>query len=147
MAQMPTYYIMHHGQTMPETVASEMPSEKQIKSCEWLTELELQVYASEYSKNTFQGGLQWYRCATEGINQPALSLFAGQRILVPTLFLSGKNDWGIYQTPGAMEHMRDQVCASMEGIVLVDQAGHWVQQEQSTAVLEHLTQFLKVRKS
>ena len=146
MAQMPTYYIMHHGQTMPETVASEMPNEKQIKSCEWLTELELQVYASEYSKNTFQGGLQWYRCATEGINQPALSLFAGQRILVPTLFLSGKNDWGIYQTPGAIEHMRDQVCASMEGIVLVDQAGHWVQQEQSTAVLEHLTQFLKVRK-
>ena len=42
--------------------------------------------------------------------------------------------------------MRDHVCASMEGIVLVDQAGHLVQQEQSTAVLEHLTQFLKVRK-
>lgn len=99
-------------------------------------------YVSEYNRNTFQGGLQWYRCSVEGVNQKAMSLFAGCRITVPSLFLSGKKDWGIYQTPGAIECMRDQVCTSMKDIVLIDNAGHWVQQEQSQAVIDTLSDFL-----
>lgn len=142
MAQMPTYYIMNKSDTMPETVAPHMPSENQIKDCHWLTNEELAVYVSEYNRNTFQGGLQWYRCSVEGVNQKAMSLFAGCRITVPSLFLSGKKDWGIYQTPGAIECMRDQVCTSMKDIVLIDNAGHWVQQEQSQAVIDTLSDFL-----
>ncbi|HAT52818.1 MAG: alpha/beta hydrolase [Betaproteobacteria bacterium] len=142
MAQMPTYYIMNKNDTMPETVAPHMPSENQIKDCHWLTNEELAVYVSEYTRNTFQGGLQWYRCSVEGVNQKAMSLFAGCRITVPSLFLSGKKDWGIYQTPGAIECMRDQVCTSMKDIVLIDNAGHWVQQEQSQAVIDTLSDFL-----
>ena len=142
MAQMPTYYIMNKNDTMPETVAPHMPSENQIKDCHWLTNEELNVYVSEYNRNTFQGGLQWYRCSVEGVNQKAMSLFAGCRITVPSLFMSGKKDWGIYQTPGAIECMRDQVCTSMKDIVLIDNAGHWVQQEQSQAVIDTLSDFL-----
>jgi pimeloyl-ACP methyl ester carboxylesterase len=142
MAQMPTYYIMNKNDTMAETVAPYMPSENQIKNCQWLTNDELAVYASEYTRNTFQGGLQWYRCSVEGVNQKAMSLFAGLQITVPSLFLSGKQDWGIYQTPGAIEYMREQVCTSMKGIVLIDNAGHWVQQEQSQAVIDNLSDFL-----
>lgn len=142
MAQMPTYYIMNKNDTMPETVAPHMPSENQIKDCHWLTNEELAVYVSEYNRNTFQGGLQWYRCSVEGVNQKAMSLFAGCRITVPSLFMSGKKDWGIYQTPGAIECMRDQVCTSMKDIVLIDNAGHWVQQEQSQAVIDTLSDFL-----
>lgn len=142
MAQMPTYYIMNKNDTMAETVAPYMPSENQIKNCQWLTNDELAVYASEYTRNTFQGGLQWYRCSVEGVNQKAMSLFAGLQITVPSLFLSGKQDWGIYQTPGAIEYMRDQVCTSMKEIVLIDNAGHWVQQEQSQAVIDNLSDFL-----
>jgi pimeloyl-ACP methyl ester carboxylesterase len=142
MAQMPTYYIMNKNDTMAETVAPYMPSENQIKNCQWLTNDELAVYASEYTRNTFQGGLQWYRCSVEGVNQKAMSLFAGLQITVPSLFLSGKQDWGIYQTPGAIEYMREQVCTSMKEIVLIDNAGHWVQQEQSQAVIDNLSDFL-----
>jgi pimeloyl-ACP methyl ester carboxylesterase len=142
MAQMPTYYIMNKNDTMAETVAPYMPSENQIKNCQWLTNDELAVYASEYTRNTFQGGLQWYRCSVEGVNQKAMSLFAGLQITVPSLFLSGKQDWGIYQTPGAIEYMREQVCTSMKEIVLIDNAGHWVQQEQSQAVIDKLSDFI-----
>jgi pimeloyl-ACP methyl ester carboxylesterase len=142
MAQMPTYYIMNKNDTMAETVAPYMPSENQIKNCQWLTNDELAVYASEYTRNTFQGGLQWYRCSVEGVNQKAMSLFAGLQITVPSLFLSGKQDWGIYQTPGAIEYMREQACTSMKEIVLIDNAGHWVQQEQSQAVIDNLSDFL-----
>ena len=142
MAQMPTYYIMNKNDTMAETVAPYMPSENKIKNCQWLTNDELAVYASEYTRNTFQGGLQWYRCSVEGVNQKAMSLFAGLQITVPSLFLSGKQDWGIYQTPGAIEYMREQACTSMKEIVLIDNAGHWVQQEQSQAVIDNLSDFL-----
>ena len=142
MAQMPTYYIMNKNDTMAETVAPYMPSENQIKNCQWLTNDELAVYASEYTRNTFQGGLQWYRCSVEGVNQKAMSLFAGLQITVPSLFLPGKQDWGIYQTPGAIEYMREQACTSMKEIVLIDNAGHWVQQEQSQAVIDNLSDFL-----
>ena len=142
MAQMPTYYIMNKNDTIAETVAPYMPSENQIKNCQWLTNDELAVYASEYTRNTFQGGLQWYRCSVEGVNQKAMSLFAGLQITVPSLFLSGKQDWGIYQTPGAIEYMREQACTSMKEIVLIDNAGHWVQQEQSQAVIDNLSDFL-----
>ena len=140
---MPTYYIMNKHDTMPETVAPHMPTEDQIKACHWLTDDELSVYTSEYTRSTFQGGLQWYRCTVEGINQTAMSLFAGRQITVPSLFLSGKNDWGIYQTPGAIDHMRNHVCSSMKDIILIDGAGHWVQQEQSQAVIANLSAFLR----
>lgn len=143
MAAMPTYYIMNKNETMPQTVAHHMPTKSEIKACHWLTDDELAVYTSEYTRNTFQGGLQWYRCTVEGVNQISLSLFAGRQINVPSLFLSGKNDWGIYQTPGAIEHMRDQVCSSMKDIALIEGAGHWVQQEQSQAVIENLAAFLR----
>ena len=143
IAQMPTYYIMHKDQTMPQTVAPHMPDENQIRACQWLPDEELAVYVSEYKRTTFQGGLQWYRCTIEGANQSALSLFSVQHIQVPSLFLSGKNDWGIYQTPGAIEHMHHQVCTSMKDVVLIDDAGHWVQQEQSHAVIDNLTDFLR----
>jgi pimeloyl-ACP methyl ester carboxylesterase len=38
--------------------------------------------------------------------------------------------------------MREQACTSMKEIVLIDNAGHWVQQEQSQAVIDNLSDFL-----
>jgi pimeloyl-ACP methyl ester carboxylesterase len=62
---------------------------------------------------------------------------------VPSLFISGANDWGIYQAPGAIHHMRDYVCREMRDIILIDNAGHWVQQEQHDAVFDGIASFLK----
>ena len=58
------------------------------------------------------------------------------------MFIAGKQDWGIYQRPGAINRMQDEVCARMGEIQLVGNAGHWVQQEQPEAVLQHLSDFL-----
>ena len=92
---MPTYYIMDLDQTMAETVAPEMPS----APAPWLTEDELAVYSAEYARTGFQGGLQWYRCRTERRNGD-LDAFAGRTIDVPSAFIAGASDWGIYQVPG-----------------------------------------------
>jgi pimeloyl-ACP methyl ester carboxylesterase len=143
LAKMPTYYIMDAGLGMAETVAAEMPSAAEIAGCRWLTEAELAVYANEYSRTGFQGGLQWYRCRTEGIGLGELQVFSGRSIDVPALFIAGRNDWGIYQSPGAIERMQGTGCSAMRGVHLLEGAGHWVQQENPDEVNRILLRFLE----
>lgn len=143
LAKMPTYYIMDAALGMAETVGPEMPSAAEIAACRWLTEAELRVYSEEYARNGFQGGLQWYRCRTEGIALGDLQVFSGRSIDVPSLFIAGRSDWGIYQNPGAIERMQGIGCSAMRGIHLIDGAGHWVQQEKPDEVSELLLRFLQ----
>jgi pimeloyl-ACP methyl ester carboxylesterase len=142
LAKMPTYYIMDLWQGMAETVAPEMPSAADIAACTWLPEEELVVYSTEYSRTGFQGGLQWYRCATGGKDSLELQLFSGRTIDVPSMFIAGKSDWGVYQRPGNFERMQNYACTAMRACHLLDGVGHWVQQEQPERVNQLLTQFL-----
>ena len=145
LAKMPTYYIMDLHKNMAETVAAEMPTAAQIAACRWLPENELALYSAEYERTGFQGGLQWYRRGTEGIDAAELQLFSGRTIDVPSMFIAGKSDWGTYQRPGNFERMQESACTRMLGCHLIDGAGHWVQQEQPQRVSELLIEFLQRR--
>jgi pimeloyl-ACP methyl ester carboxylesterase len=72
-----------------------------------------------------------------------LQTFGGRTIDVPSLFISGKSDWGVFQTPGAFEAMQNTACTQMLGAYLIDGAGHWVEQEQPEQVSKLLIQFLQ----
>ena len=143
LAKLPTYYVMRREQDMAATVAAEMPSAAAIAACTWLPERELQVYGGEYERTGFQGGLQWYRCRTEGVGLSELQVFSGRTIDVPALFIAGSSDWGIRQVPGSLERMRDVACTRMRGVHLIDGAGHWVQQERPEPVNALLLGFLR----
>ncbi|MGB3445676.1 MAG: alpha/beta hydrolase [Xanthobacteraceae bacterium] len=147
LAKLPTYYVMDRDRTMAQTVAEEMPGAAEIAANRWLPDEALRVYSDEYARTGFQGGLQWYRCGTEGVNTPDLEVFSGRRIEVPSCFIAGKQDWGIYQRPGAIEAMRENACADMRGCHLIDGAGHWVQQEQPDEVNRLLLQFLQAART
>jgi pimeloyl-ACP methyl ester carboxylesterase len=143
LAKLPTYYVMDLDKTMAETVAAEMPSAPEIAACGWLSEDELSVYTAEFARTGFQGGLQWYRCRTEGKPNADLELFSGRTIDVPSCFIAGASDWGVYQKPGDLEQMQGTACTLMLGCHLVPGAGHWVQQEQPERVSELLVQFIQ----
>ena len=143
LAKMPTYYIMDLADDMPATVAKEMPSPTEIADNKWLTEDELAVYSREYERTGFQGGLQWYRVRTGGRFNGELEVFAGRTVDVPSAFISGRNDWGVHQNPGALDKMQKTACTKMKDVHLVEGAGHWVQQEQADEVNRLLLQFLK----
>jgi pimeloyl-ACP methyl ester carboxylesterase len=130
LARMPTYYIMDLERDMAQTVAAEMPSPEAVKACTWLPDHELRVYSDEYIRSGFQGGLQWYRCRTQGIGHRELQVFHGRTIDIPYIFVAGVCDWGIYQAPGAIERMQDSACTDMRGCHLLEAAGCWVRQEQ-----------------
>jgi pimeloyl-ACP methyl ester carboxylesterase len=143
LAKLPTYYIMRRDQDMAATVAPHMPSPAEIAACRWLTEGELRVYSTEFGRTGFQGGLQWYRCRTVGRFDAELQVFSRRSIDVPSLFISGRSDWGVYQRPGDLERMQTHACSAMRGVHLIDGAGHWVQQEQPEAVSRLLLAFLR----
>jgi pimeloyl-ACP methyl ester carboxylesterase len=147
IAKLPTYYVMDLAKDMAATVAEEMPSAAEIAANTWLPDSELSFYAAEYTRNGFQGGLQWYRGSTTGAFMPELQLWSGRTIDIPSAFISGKQDWGTYQRPGVFEAMQNRVCTNMIGCHLVDGAGHWVQQEQPGAVSRLLVQFLQEAKT
>ena len=109
LAKMPPYYVMGLGDDMPAAVAPQMPTKAEIAACAWLPDNELSVYATEFARTGFQGGLQWYRAGTSGLNTRDMALFAGRRIEVPAVFVAGASDWGVYQAPGAFEADRKSV--------------------------------------
>ncbi|KAF9467839.1 alpha/beta-hydrolase [Collybia nuda] len=148
-AQLPYYYVMLSQETMAETVERDAPSTSEAKNNTWLTEAELAVYTSEYAATGFQGGLNRYRCMTDVQWSKELMVFSGKRIEVPAMFIAGKQDWGVYQHPGAAEIMRQKICMNMDeaDFVLVEGAGHWVQQETPEAVVEHLLRFVEKQQS
>jgi pimeloyl-ACP methyl ester carboxylesterase len=142
LAKMPAYYVMDFHKGMAETVAEEMPSASEIATCNWLTDEELAVYATEFGRTGFQGGLQWYRC-TGGNYTAELEMFSGRTIDVPACFIAGRSDWGVYQNPGTFERMQTTACTDWRGASLVDGAGHWVQQEQPEEVSRLLLKFIR----
>lgn len=143
LAQMPTYYVMDLGKTMPETVAPFQPSAAEILASKWLTEPELEVYVEEYGRTGFQGALQAYRVFSDPDLNAELHLYSGKTIDVPSLFIGGKSDWGTYAAPGALDLMSTRAATRMHGIELIDGAGHWIQQEQPIRLSELLLTFIK----
>ena len=138
-AKLPRYYIMDLDKGMAEQVAPEMPSATEIAACAWLPDSELRVYTEEYGRNGFQGGLNGYRGSP---GDGDLQMFAGRTVDVPSTFISGTRDWGIYQNPGALERLEKTVTTRYQGTHLVEGAGHWVQQEQPNAFSQLLLDFL-----
>jgi pimeloyl-ACP methyl ester carboxylesterase len=143
LAQMPTYYVMDLGKTMPQTVAPFQPSAADVLTSKWLTEPELGVYAEEYDRTGFQGALQAYRVYSDPDLNAELRLFSGKTIDVPSLFIGGMSDWGTYSAPDAVDLMRTKAATRMSGIELIDGAGHWIQQEQPVRLSTLLLAFIK----
>jgi pimeloyl-ACP methyl ester carboxylesterase len=145
LAQIPTYYVMDKDKGMAETVAVEMPTAAEIAACRWLTDDEIGVYVAEYGRTGFNGALQGYRVrrGSDPKSIAELHTFSSRTIDVPSMFIAGKSDWGVYQTPGAVESMQINACTRMVGFHLLDGAGHWVQQEQPEQVSKLLIGFLQ----
>ncbi|KIK43039.1 hypothetical protein CY34DRAFT_51908, partial [Suillus luteus UH-Slu-Lm8-n1] len=149
LATLPEYYVMPLHESMPDVVARHARMDARVT---WprADEVAGGVYAAEYGRTGFQGGLNYYRSARsppppERIAQ--LRALAGRRVEVPAAFISGARDWGVYQTPGAVKKMREVVCGGAGGMqdedfVLIEGAGHWVQQEAPEIVVRELVRFL-----
>ena len=56
----------------------------------WLSEADIDVFAAEFVRTGFRGGLNWYRNIDR--NWELLAPFAGARVTVPALYIAGDRD-------------------------------------------------------
>jgi pimeloyl-ACP methyl ester carboxylesterase len=146
LAKMPTYYIMDLDKGIAATVAEFKPSGAQIAACTWMTEADLQVYSGEFQRTGFQGGLNYYRIDGVFGVDAGLNAFSGKTIDVPACFIGGRNEWAVYQSPGAFERM-NTACTQLKSVHLLPNCGHSVAEEQPQAVNRLLIEFLRQGKA
>ena len=142
---LPHYYLMPLELGMRDTVAQDMMGEEdekmRVNSSRWFPDAEFDIYVNEFGRTGFQGGLNWYRVMTNPELQRDVDIFAGKKIEVPLLYITGTKDWLVYQQPGSIDKMRE-ACTDFRGVKWIDDAGHWVQQEQPEKVAKQILDFL-----
>jgi pimeloyl-ACP methyl ester carboxylesterase len=108
----------------------------------WLTEADVDVFAQAYAHTGFRGGLNWYRNIDR--NWELLAPWDGATIDQPALFIAGTNDAVITGSLGAraLEDMHS-VVPNLRRKLLIEGAGHWIQQERPDEVNAALIDFAR----
>jgi len=108
----------------------------------WFTEADLDHMAAEFARSGFRGGLNWYRNIDR--NWELLAPWAGAVIRQPALFIAGREDGVIKGVMGkaALAEMPVTV-PGLARQLLIDGAGHWIQQERPAEVTAALLEFLQ----
>jgi pimeloyl-ACP methyl ester carboxylesterase len=103
----------------------------------WLSQAELDHYVEEFTRTGFTGGINWYRNLDR--NWELTPQLEGATVTVPSLFIGGTQDPVLLMSPpdATVGFLSDH-----RGNVLVDGAGHWVQQEKPQEVNAALLGFL-----
>ncbi len=104
---------------------------------DWLGQEELDHYIAEFSRTGFTGGINWYRNMDR--NWGLTADLAGAEVTVPSFFIGGRDDPVLTMSP---PERQDAWLADHRGTVLVDDAGHWVQQQAPEQVNAALLGFL-----
>lgn len=107
----------------------------------WLHEEDVATMAAEYRRTGFRGGLNWYRNIDR--NWEFTAPWSNATIRQPALFIAGTRDPVIAGKRGevALEHMARAVPNVKK--VMLDRAGHWIQQERPQEVNAAVLEFLK----
>ena len=100
---------------------------------DWLSESDLAYFTKAYRESGFRGGMNWYRNIDR--NWELTAPWQGARIFQPSLFIAGSNDSVI---TGLIGNKRvadmERVLPGLRQKLIIDGAGHWVQQERPDEV-------------
>ncbi len=108
----------------------------------WLSEADIGTFADAYQKSGFHGGLNWYRNLDR--NWDLTAPWQGAQIHQPSLFIAGSRDSVITGLIGAKRiNELDRVLPNLRQRLIIEGAGHWVQQERPDEVNAALIAFLK----
>lgn len=104
---------------------------------DWISQDELDHYISEFSRTGFTGGLNWYRNLDR--NWETTADLVDAKISVPCLFIGGTADPVLTFTRA---DRASEVISGPYRQVMIDGAGHWLQQERPDEVNAALLEFL-----
>ncbi|MBN2624143.1 MAG: alpha/beta hydrolase [Acidimicrobiales bacterium] len=104
---------------------------------DWLTRDELDHYIEEFTRTGFTGGINWYRNLDR--NWELTAHLSGATVDVPAMFIGGRDDPVLAMSPPSV---MEGWLTDDRGTVLIDGAGHWVQQEKPDQVNAALVDFV-----
>ena len=108
----------------------------------WLSETELCYFTEIYRKTGFRGGLNWYRNIDR--NWDFTAPWQGALIAQPSLFIAGSNDAVVTGLMGGKRIAdMERVLPNLKQKLIIEGAGHWIQQERPAEVNAALIAFLK----
>lgn len=108
----------------------------------WLTEQELAVMTENFRRSGFRGGLNYYRNLDR--NWDLTAPWQDAQIALPALFIGGTQDIVLHpRFAGPALQALPQSVPNLRKTVLMDGAGHWIQQERPDEVNAELVAFLR----
>lgn len=108
----------------------------------WLTETDIDVYADEFQRTGFSGGLNWYRNVDR--SWELLAPFAGAQVTVPALYMVGDRD--LVLSFKGMDRLVPNLANFVPGLratTVLPGCGHWTQQERPAEVSSTMIDFLR----
>ncbi|MGE5696704.1 MAG: alpha/beta fold hydrolase, partial [Candidatus Sericytochromatia bacterium] len=119
----------------PEGWVERLP--QPIALADWITQAEFDHYVDEFTRTGFTGGLNWYRNFDR--NWELTAHTPATTITVPSLFITGSKD--AVRTFTRSDRATEVATGEYEELV-IDGAGHWIQQELPDTVNQALLKFL-----
>lgn len=120
----------------PEGFIDRMPEPAGLP--DWLSQAELDHYVEEFTHSGYTGGINWYRNMDR--NWELMAHTADAKVEIPARFIGGTLDPVLMMMPPSVQ---DGWLADDRGTVLIDDAGHWVQQEKPAETNAALLEFLE----
>jgi pimeloyl-ACP methyl ester carboxylesterase len=103
----------------------------------WITQEEVDYYVAEFARTGFTGGINWYRNFHR--NWELTPQLADAKVECPAYFIAGKQDSVI---GGRASGFESPTLLDWRGETIIDDAGHWVQQEKPAETNAALINFL-----
>lgn len=119
----------------PEGFIERLPDPDRLP--DWLTAADLDHYVAEFSRTGFTGALNWYRNYERNWHLTAHP--AAETISAPSLFIGGTDDPVLTFTK--TDRARELAVGPYRQVML-DGAGHWIQQERPDEINTELLTFL-----
>ncbi|KAF5195682.1 Epoxide hydrolase a [Thalictrum thalictroides] len=111
----------------------------------WLSEEDINYYASKFEQKGFTGGLNYYRALD--LNWELTAPWTGVQVKVPVKFIVGDQDL-TYTTPGVKDYIHGggfkRDVPYLEEIVVMEGVGHFINQEKADEVTAHIYEFIQL---
>ncbi|TXG63396.1 hypothetical protein EZV62_010390 [Acer yangbiense] len=109
----------------------------------WLSEEDINYYATRFNQKGFTGGLNYYRCLN--LTWELAAPWTGVQIKVPVKFIVGDLDLG-YNIPGTKEYIHNggfkKDVPLLQEVVVMEGVAHFLNQEKPEEISEHIYDFI-----
>jgi pimeloyl-ACP methyl ester carboxylesterase len=106
----------------------------------WITESDIDVYVSEFTRSGFRGPLAWYRNVDR--SWELLAPFAGAAVTIPALYIAGDRDF-VAAAFSQFISKQAAMIPKLRPAIMLPGCGHWTQQERAPVVSTAMIDFLR----